>query len=93
VLPVKFNNVARLCRSCSKEGPPAGEHVELPGEFTRAMDGDEGLNGTGRTQDLNLPGDHHKERYGNVSLLDEHLTKFNHTHLPTLCNSTDLRWI
>ena len=90
-LTVKFYHLALLCSACSKEGTAAREHIELAGKLAWAMNGDEGLNGPAGTHYFDLAGDHHKERYDAVSLLDEHIATLHRSHVPpTPCNSTNL---
>ena len=55
------------------------------------MDGDKGrLSRARRVKNLQLTGDHHKERYGGVSLFDEHLARLCRTHMSMRGNATDL---
>jgi hypothetical protein len=56
------------------------------------MDSDKGLIGRGGPHNLEFACDHNKERYGGVSLLDEHFTTLNHTHMSMRCNTTNLSW-
>ena len=90
LLAIKFDHLTRLGDTHSKESPAAREHVDFARELTRPMDGDKGLSATQGAHNLELARDHHKERYGAVSLFDEHLATLYRAHVPVRRNATNL---
>ena len=56
------------------------------------MDSDKGLIGPRGSHNFEFPCDYNKERYGGISLFDEHFTTLNRTYMSMCCNTTNLSW-
>jgi len=89
-LAIQLNHLAALGGTPSKERPAAGERARLTRELPRTMDGDKGLSRTRGAHNLQFAGDNHKEGYGTITLLDEHLARLYVTRAPVRRNPTDL---
>jgi hypothetical protein len=88
-LAIQVNHLAALEGTRSKERAAAGEGAHLTRELPRTMDGDKGLSRPRGAHNLQFAGDNHKERYGTITLLDEHLARLYVTHAPVRGNPTD----
>ena len=73
VFAVDFDDLARLADAHSEHRWTAGEHIDLPGELTWAVNYDECLDGAGWADNLHPTRLNHKERYNLLPWLDEHL--------------------
>ena len=70
---------------------PPRDHVDLAGELTRPVDGDQRFAGAGQPDDLDLAGGHDEERHDVIAGLDEHLALMNRARMSVRGDPLDLR--
>ena len=91
VFAIELNDFTRLGGARPDKRAAAGEHVDLTGELTGSMDGDERFSGTGWLDNLNLTGRDDEERHDLLTRFDQYLTRLNLTHVTVRSDTRDLR--
>ena len=74
VIAIELDHLARHAGARTHQRPAAREHVGLAGELARPMDGDDGLAGVRRPDDLDLTRGDDEERHVLVPDIEEHLS-------------------
>ena len=90
MVAIQLDDFARCAGTRADERAAAGQHVDLAGELSRSMDGDERLGGAVWLDNVDLTCSDDEERHDLIPRLDKHLARLDVAHLPVRRDARDL---
>ena len=87
---IELDHLAGLAGAHPRQRPAASQHGAFAGELPGAVSDDQRFGAAGWSQHLDLAAQHHEERHGPLSHLDEHLTGRHRAPSPVRRDARDL---